>query len=79
MRKKYLILLCCISVLLSNQCVWAEPNTTQYKIMETVDNSQKEVKKDRIEYIYEIREGKLYKRLYNYSRGEWVGDWILCK
>ena len=27
---------------------------------------------------YEVRDGKLYKRLYNYSKDKWVGDWILC-
>lgn len=33
-------------------------------------------RQDRIEYRYKIEDGKLYKRLYNYSTGEWIGDWI---
>lgn len=33
-------------------------------------------RQQRIEYRYKIEDGKLYKRLYNYSTGEWIGDWI---
>lgn len=33
-------------------------------------------RQDRIEYVYKIEDGKLYKRLYNYSIGVWIGDWI---
>lgn len=33
-------------------------------------------RQDRIEYVYKIEDGKLYKRLYNYSNGDWIGDWI---
>lgn len=29
-----------------------------------------------IEYRYKIENGKLYKRLYDYSTGEWLGEWI---
>lgn len=29
-----------------------------------------------IEWRYKIENGKAYRRLYNYSRAEWVGDWI---
>ena len=32
--------------------------------------------KDDIQYRFKIENGKLYKRLYNYTVGEWVGDWI---
>lgn len=31
---------------------------------------------DYIEWIYKIDGGRKYKRLYNYSIGEWVGEWI---
>lgn len=33
-------------------------------------------RQDDIEYVYKIENGKLYKRLYNYSTLEWIGDWI---
>ena len=33
---------------------------------------------DDIGWRYEIKEdGKLYKRLYNYTTRQWIGDWIL--
>lgn len=32
---------------------------------------------DNIEWVYKKINGKYYKRLYNYSTGEWIGDWIL--
>ncbi len=32
--------------------------------------------KDDIQYRYKIENGKMYKRLYNYTIGVWVGDWI---
>ncbi len=33
---------------------------------------------DDIRWRYEIKEdGKLYKRLYNYTTRQWIGDWIL--
>ena len=31
---------------------------------------------DDIQYRFKIEDGKLYKRLYNYSTAEWIGDWI---
>lgn len=30
-----------------------------------------------IEYRYKIIDGELYRRLYNYSDGYWIGDWEL--
>lgn len=37
-----------------------------------------EPKKDVIEWRYKIENGKLYKRLYNASKDEWIGNWILA-
>ncbi len=33
---------------------------------------------DLIDYVYKIIDGKLYKRLYNFTQEKWVGDWILA-
>lgn len=33
-------------------------------------------RKDDIQYRFTIIDNKIYKRLYNYSTGEWIGDWI---
>jgi hypothetical protein len=34
---------------------------------------------DIIDWRFTMINGKLYKRLYNYSTGEWVGPWILVQ
>ena len=35
-------------------------------------------KTDRIGWRYETREdGRLYKKLYNYTADSWIGEWIL--
>lgn len=33
-------------------------------------------RKDDIRYRFKIEDGKMYKRLYNYSTMEWIGEWI---
>lgn len=40
------------------------------------DTSIVQPNSDIIEWRYKIENGKLYKRLYNASTGNWVGDWI---
>lgn len=31
--------------------------------------------KDDIRWVYKFSNGKIYRRLFNYSTGQWVGDW----
>ncbi|WP_077612171.1 hypothetical protein [Clostridium sp. Marseille-P2415] len=31
-----------------------------------------------IGWRYKSKEGKLYRRQYNYSRKKWIGEWELC-
>lgn len=35
-----------------------------------------EPKKDKIDYVYQVFDGVLYKRLYNFTTHEYIGDWI---
>lgn len=32
-----------------------------------------------IGYRYAVFDNKVYKRLYNFSTGEWIGDWIYVR
>ena len=32
-----------------------------------------------IEWVFKVENGVTYRRLYNYSTGEWIGDWIPCE
>jgi hypothetical protein len=34
---------------------------------------------DIIEWRYKSENGKLYRRLYNYSKMKWIGEWELCE
>lgn len=34
---------------------------------------------DIIEWRYKIEDGKIYQRLFNYSVGIWIGDWIYVR
>ena len=61
-------------VLGSSNLVQASSDQMENTAQETIIDSRK----DDIRYVYEVRDGKLYKRLYNYSKDKWVGDWILC-
>ena len=31
---------------------------------------------DDIEWVYKVENGKIYKRLYNFSTANWIGNWI---
>lgn len=35
--------------------------------------------RDILRWVFDIRDNKLYKRLYNTSMGVWVGDWIYLR
>lgn len=34
---------------------------------------------DKIQWVFRIENNKLYKRLYNYAIGAWVGEWIFVR
>ena len=36
-----------------------------------------EPRADIIGWRYKTENGRVYKRLFNYSKDEWIGDWIL--
>lgn len=38
-----------------------------------------EVRKANIYWRYRVVDGKVYKRLYDYDKAMWIGDWILVK
>lgn len=34
---------------------------------------------DAISWVYEVRDNKIYKRLYNHSTCNWIGEWIYIR
>lgn len=41
------------------------------------DSGEVSPQSDIIEWRYKIENGKSYKRLFNYTKNEWIGEWIL--
>lgn len=35
-------------------------------------------RQDKIDWLYKTENGRVYRRLFNFSKNEWIGDWILC-
>lgn len=75
MKKKIIVLLTMLLIVFPTECVAAAEYT------ETVEAYEYKAtpRADKIDYVYKIHDGKLYKRLYNFSKGEWLGNWILCE
>lgn len=57
------------------------PNYTVYAatIANNNENLSIEVRKEDVRWRFKRKNGKLYKRLYNYTEKKWIGKWILVK
>lgn len=53
----------------------AQPATTLANEL-TVDSSITEPYADRIEWRYQMINGVLHKRQYNYTKEKWLGSWV---
>lgn len=67
----YIILIMCFVMLEGNINVYA------YSSMSDSSASSITPLADIIEWRYKFEDGKMYKRLYNYTKDIWIGDWIL--
>lgn len=43
---------------------------------EISNSSDASICADILQWLYKIEDGKVYRRLYNASTAEWIGDWI---
>lgn len=66
MKKIYALCLAMACVFSFVQPVFAQENLVQI-----------EPRADIVGWKYKTMDGKLYKRLYNYTKEQWIGDWIL--
>lgn len=48
----------------------------QFATLDTVYAAEAQPRADEIRWRYSVINGKLHKRLYNYSTRTWIGDWI---
>lgn len=44
-----------------------------------IEASEAETRAYIYEWYYKVIDGHVYKRLYNATKGEWAGDWILVE
>ena len=55
------------------------PSLTSAQIVAINENSATiQPRQDKIDWVYKSENGRVYRRLFNFSKNEWVGDWILC-
>lgn len=75
MKAKILLTVLTLSLLVTP----VEPIMANSKT-ENIKMYQQEIlpKADLIDYLYKIKDGVVYKRLYNFTRHYWVGAWELA-
>lgn len=76
MRKSKEILFCMIMCIIFMQPVMSLANDVTFTSIYSSSSTVSPLS-DIIKWRYKAVNGKLYKRLYNYSKGKWIGDWIL--
>ena len=66
-----------LAVIIAMTCIFSGTAFAQEKEV-AVEKSSSIARADVIKYVYKVENGKLYRRLYNYSKDTWLGDWELC-
>lgn len=74
--KRLAVFLVCV-VLVGTCSAFAENFGTTY-IVSIVENTQSQMEADVLVWNYKLENSLLYKRLYNATTYQWIGDWILC-
>ena len=64
-----------LAVIIAMTCIFSGTAFAQEKEVAVEKSSSRA---DVIKYVYKVENGKLYRRLYNYSKDTWLGDWELC-
>jgi hypothetical protein len=67
------------AVCFSAALVFAAPVATISAHAEEANTETSKTREQCISYVYSIKDNKLYKRLYNYSTGDYIGDWIYVR
>lgn len=57
-------------------------NIAAYAQSPVVDNIiasiEIETRAANIDWVYKPENGKIYRRLYDFTNQKWIGDWVLC-
>ncbi|MCI5597199.1 MAG: hypothetical protein MR380_10920 [Lachnospiraceae bacterium] len=85
MNKKYIILstIVLFNLIFTKNTLFLSASTVQSNSnapssLTVIEKEEIQPKADDIRWRYKTIDGKLYKRLYNYSTKTWIGDWILA-
>lgn len=76
---KFICTICCLVILLmcSTSSVFAQ--TANIPTQSTPSDGETiQPRAPVIEWVFKEENGVKYRRLYNFSTGEWIGDWIPC-
>lgn len=79
--KTLIFLIFTITSILSGTVHAASESKIQSQITQYTEKSESNIvvmRSDIIDWRFKLEDGKLYKRLYNYTRERWEGEWILC-
>lgn len=67
------------AVCFSAALVFAAPVATISAHAENASGNTVSTRAQIISYVYSIKDNKLYRRLYNYTTGEYIGDWVYVR
>lgn len=71
--KKIIMSLLLLAVFFSNSSVYAKETNNTISYPNTISQ-----RAEKLVWKYKSINGKLYKRLWNQTKGEWVGKWTPC-
>lgn len=57
---------------------YIEESHLQYQNVSITDHAEVTPFAPIIDWRYKVVDGKLYRRQYNYSTQQWIGEWELC-
>lgn len=79
MKRLFLSALLGTTIILSSTSVAFCADTVTVPASATSSNAEITPRKDDIGWRYTTINGELYRRLFNYTKGLWIGDWELVE
>lgn len=79
MKKGKMALALCLCTLCISQAGVLTVSAGVAEVPPSVSATAIEPRADKIEWRYKIVDGKMYKRQYNVTKKQWIGEWELMK
>ena len=71
--KKIVIIILCLFIFFPHTAIFAQENNFSINQNESISP-----RADKLVWKYKVINGSLYKRLWNQSKGKWIGNWVPC-